>query len=72
VHQGIAETKSRRYAGAGNGSAKYCVSWTTFPAGNSIILTVKKVRLVADCVFRDPEVPAPDIRFTLKPDGLPG
>lgn len=39
--QGIDGTNSRRHAGAGNGSAKYCVPWTTFPAWNSIILTVR-------------------------------
>ena len=33
-----------RHAGGSNGSAKYCVSRTTFPAWNSMMLTVSKRR----------------------------
>ena len=46
-----------RQAGASKGSAKYCVSWTTLPLRNSIMLTVYAGSpLVGDCVFRDPEI----------------
>jgi len=33
-----------RHAGGSNGSAKYCVSWTTSPFLNSIMLTVEPGR----------------------------
>jgi hypothetical protein len=40
----IRSTHRARHAGGSNGSAKYCVSRTTLPAWNSIMLTVLKGR----------------------------
>jgi hypothetical protein len=40
----IRSTHRARHAGGSNGSAKYCVSRTTLPAWNSMMLTVLKRR----------------------------
>ena len=36
---GIGSASAIRHWGAPKGSAKYCVSWTTYPLANSMMLT---------------------------------